>query len=76
MNFKYKWKNGSMPSRDQAARSRFLLDKEQFDNEKDRKLAEEQARKHLGVPTRIPDDERSILPQAGPSGSEDDVNEF
>ncbi|KAB8335125.1 bromodomain-containing protein [Scytonema tolypothrichoides VB-61278] len=75
MNFKYKWKNGSMPSRDQAARSQYLLDKEQFDNEKDRKLAEEQARKHLGVPTRIPDDDRSILPH-GPSGSEDDVNEF
>ena len=52
MSFKYKWKNGSMPSRDEAARSQYLLDKEQFHNEEDRKLAEEQARKHLNIPTR------------------------
>ena len=52
MSFKYKWKNGSMPSRDQAARSQYLLDQEQFHNEEDRNLAEEHARKHLGVPTR------------------------
>ncbi|MBP5976511.1 bromodomain-containing protein [Brasilonema sp. CT11] len=76
MSFKYKWKNGSMPSRDQAARSQYLLDQEQFHNEQDRNLAEEHARKHLGVPTRIPDDERSILPQAAPNGSEDQINQL
>ncbi|PLZ64487.1 bromodomain-containing protein [Fischerella thermalis] len=50
-----------MPSRDKAARSKYLLEEGQFNNEKDRNLAEQEARKHLGVPTRIPDDDRSIL---------------
>jgi hypothetical protein len=62
MDFKYKWKNGSPPSRDAAARSQYLLDEGQFNSQKDRELAEESARKHLGVPGRIPDDGRSILP--------------
>ncbi|BAZ66550.1 MAG: bromodomain-containing protein [Pelatocladus maniniholoensis HA4357-MV3] len=61
MGFKYKWKNGSAPSRDKAARSKYLLEEGQFNNQKDRNLAEQEARKHLGVPTRIPDDDRSIL---------------
>ncbi|KOP25060.1 bromodomain-containing protein [Hapalosiphon sp. MRB220] len=61
MSFKYKWKNGSVPSRDKAARSKYLLEEGQFNSQKDRNLAEQEARKHLGVPTRIPDDDRSIL---------------
>lgn len=63
MDFKYRWKNGAPPSRDEAARSQSLLDENQFDSEKDRSLAEEAARKQLNVPVQIPDDERSVLPQ-------------
>lgn len=66
MDFKYRWKNGARPSRDEAARSQHLLDESQFDSQEDRKLAEDNARKHLGVPTRIPDDDLSVLPQAAP----------
>lgn len=66
MDYKYRWKNGAPPSRDEAARSQSLLDEGQFDSEEDRKLAEDHARKHLGVPTRIPDDELSVLPVAAP----------
>ena len=33
MDFKYKWKNGQAPSLDQAARSKYLLDDQQFDTE-------------------------------------------
>ncbi len=62
MDFKYRWKNGAPPSRDEAARSQELLDESQFDSEKDRKLAEDSARKHLNVPTQTPDNERSVLP--------------
>lgn len=67
MDFKYRWKNGARPSRDQAARSESVLDESQFESEQDRSLAEENARKHLGVPLRVPDDDRSTLPQAVPS---------
>ncbi|MBH8572281.1 bromodomain-containing protein [Nostocaceae cyanobacterium CENA369] len=66
MDFKYKWKNGQMPSRDEAARKKYLLDASQFNDDKDRAQAEDLARKHLNVPTRIPDDDRSILPGAAP----------
>ncbi|RCJ27545.1 bromodomain-containing protein [Nostoc minutum NIES-26] len=76
MNFKYKWKNGYMPSRDEAARSKYLLDASQFDNSKDRNQAEEQVRKRLGVPTRIPDDDRSILPHAAQEENSLDENQF
>lgn len=66
MNFKYRWKKNAPPSRDQAARSESLLDESQFDSESDRKLAEDSARKHLGVPTKTLDDERPVLPKAAP----------
>ncbi|MCA1995069.1 MAG: bromodomain-containing protein [Coleofasciculus sp. S288] len=65
-NFRYRWKNGSPPSRDQAARSDSLLDASQFDSEKDQKLAEQEARKYLNVPTQTQDADLSILPQAAP----------
>lgn len=76
MDFKYKWKNGQAPSIDQAARSKYLLDEGQFNTEEDRNIAEEDARKHLGVPTRIADDDRSILPHADSNESEEDLNEL
>jgi hypothetical protein len=76
MDFKYKWKNGQAPSQDQAARSKYLLDEEQFHSEEDRNIAEQDARKHLGVPTRIADDDRSILPHAPSSENEDDLNDL
>ncbi len=66
MDFKYKWRNGRPPTPDEAARKTHLLDESQFDSEKDQKLAEETARKQLGVTVRIPDDERSILPHTDP----------
>ena len=75
MDFRYKWKNGQTPTQDEAARSQSLLDESQFDNECDRKLAEENARRHLGVPIRIPDDEKSVLPHAIDSGEQADINE-
>ncbi|MEH2010201.1 bromodomain-containing protein [Nostoc sp.] len=64
MDWKYRWKNGSQPSRDQAAKNPHLLDESQFENEQDRNLAEESARKHLGIPAPILDQEQSILPRA------------
>ena len=66
MDYKYRWKNGSPPSRDQAARSEYLLDEGQFTSEEDRKLAESDARKHLGVPTQTTDSDLSVLPKAAP----------
>ncbi|OUL32761.1 bromodomain-containing protein [Nostoc sp. 106C] len=66
MDFKYRWKNGAPPSRDEAARTRHLLDESQFENEQDRSLAEEMARKHLNVPLTTQDEDRSVLPQAAP----------
>lgn len=64
MDFKYRWKNGVLPTRDQAASSDSLLDESQFTDEKDRQMAEEMARKQLDVPTRIPDEDRPALPHA------------
>ena len=64
MDFKYRWKNGAPPTRDQAATSDSLLDESQFTDEKDRQMAEETARKQLDVPTRIPDEDRPALPHA------------
>jgi hypothetical protein len=66
MDFRYRWKNGAPPSRDEAARNQYLLDEGQFNSDEDRKLAEDSARKHLGVPTRIPDDDIPVLPTAAP----------
>lgn len=60
MNFNYRWKNGRPPTQDEATRSQYVLDETQFNNESDRKLAEENARRHLGVPITIPDDEKSV----------------
>ncbi|MGV0106528.1 bromodomain-containing protein [Nostoc sp. DSM 114167] len=64
MDWKYRWKNGYRPSRDEAAKNPHLLDESQFENEQDRKLAEETARKHLGVPAPTLDEDQSILPHA------------
>ncbi|BAT54788.1 hypothetical protein NOS3756_37610 [Nostoc sp. NIES-3756] len=66
MDFRYKWKNGTPPSRDAAAREKHLLDASQFNSEQDHKLAEEAARKHLGIPLITPDEETSTLPHAAP----------
>lgn len=66
MGFKYRWKNGAPPSRDQAATEEHLLDESQFECEKDHKLAEQQARKHLNVPVSTLDQDTSILPHAAP----------
>ncbi|BAY30787.1 hypothetical protein NIES2107_26350 [Nostoc carneum NIES-2107] len=67
MDFKYRWKNGSKPNRDQAATSEHLLDESQFENEQDRSIAEQMARKHLNVPLSTADQDQSVLPQAAPS---------
>lgn len=75
MDYKYRWKNGRPPTPDEAARSEQLLDEGQFNNEHDRKMAEEDVRRHLGAPIPIPDDERSVLPHAVPSsGEQADMN--
>ncbi|MEH2166015.1 MAG: bromodomain-containing protein [Nostoc sp.] len=64
MDWKYRWKNGYRPSRDEAAKNPHLLDESQFENEQDRKLAEETTRKRLGVPASTLDEDKSILPHA------------
>lgn len=69
MDYKYKWKNGGRPNRDQAARDGNLLDESQFTDEKDRQMAEENARRYLGVPIQTQDAGKSILPQAAPPDS-------
>jgi len=73
MDFKYRWKNGAPPSREEAARDPNLLDEGQFETRQDQKLAEETARKHLNLPVRIPDDERSVLPQAATLDEEEQI---
>ncbi len=70
MGYKYRWKNGAPPTRDQAARSQYLLDEGQFESAEDRNLAEDTARKQLGVPTRTLDDDLPALPTAAPPNSE------
>jgi hypothetical protein len=72
MDFKYRWKNGAPPSRDQAAQSSHLLDENQFDNKQDQQIAEEMARKELDVPLRTPDEEGAVLPQVA-ADSEADI---
>jgi hypothetical protein len=71
MSFRYKWKNGAPPNRDEAAQDAHLLDESQFETKQDQELAEDSARKHLNVPTRTPDDDQSVLPQAAP---DDEIN--
>jgi hypothetical protein len=66
MDYKYRWKNGRRPSRDEAARSQNLLDESQFVSKEDQRVAEETARKYLNTPIQVPDDERSVLPKAAP----------
>lgn len=66
MDFRYRWKNGAPPSRDEAARQESLLDESQFASQQDRELAEDMARKHLNVPVRTVDEEKPVLPQAAP----------
>lgn len=81
MDFKYRWKNGAPPSRDQVAHndSENLLDESQFNDEKDHQFAEDMARKQLNVPTRTADADRSILPHGdsskhGDSSEQADIN--
>jgi hypothetical protein len=71
MTSKYRWKRNVPPTPDQAAQSEHLLDESQFSDPRDQHMAEETARKNLGVPVRIPDDEKPVLPQAAPV--EDDL---
>lgn len=67
MNFKYRWKNNAPPSsRNTAAHNDNLLDESQFESKEDQELAEDTARKYLGVPTKVPDDENPVLPGATP----------
>jgi len=66
MGFKYRWKNGAPPSRDQAAQDGNLLDESQFETTEDQKLAENMARKHLNVPLQTADADISPLPGAVP----------
>jgi hypothetical protein len=60
MNFRYRWKNGAPPSKDEAIRNRYLLAEDQFTDPKDQQMAEEMARKQLGLPVQIPASERFI----------------
>ncbi|MBD2436859.1 bromodomain-containing protein [Nostoc sp. FACHB-110] len=66
MDFNYRWKNGARPSRDEAIRHKYLLDESQFENEQDRQLAEESARRLLNVPLPTADEDKSVLPKADP----------
>lgn len=70
MDFKYRWKNGAPPSRDQAAQGGDLLDEDQFESEKDHQMAEDMARKHLNVPVQTIDENAPPLPQAAPPEGE------
>jgi len=66
MDFKYRWKNGQPPSRDQAAQDGDLLDASQFETREDHQMAEDMARKHLNVPIQPADAHVPPLPQAIP----------
>jgi len=67
MDFNYRWKNGARPNRDEAIKHKYLLDESQFDNEQDRQLAEESARRLLNVPVPTLDEDKSVLPKADPN---------
>ena len=73
MDFKYRWKNGAPPSRDQAAQEGHLLDESQFETSEDHQLAEDMARKHLGVPLQPADANNPPLPQVIPQEREDSI---
>lgn len=66
MDFKYRWKNGRAPSRDEAAKNEHLLDESQFNSKEDHRLAEDMARKHLNVPLHTVDEDIPVLPHAVP----------
>jgi hypothetical protein len=67
MDFKYRWKNGAPPNRDQAAQEGNLLDESQFETSEDHQMAEDMARRHLNVPLHTADADIPPLPQAMPS---------
>ncbi len=73
MDFKYRWKNGAPPNRDQAAQEGNLLDESQFETPEDHQLAETMARKHLNVPLQPADANNPPLPQAMPEERQDRV---
>ncbi len=66
MDFRYRWKNGAPPSRDQAATEDNLLDESQFETPEDQRLAENMARQHLNVPLQPEDARTPVLPRAMP----------
>lgn len=72
MSFKYKWKNGVPPNRESALQTDGLLDEGQFNSDRDRELAEEEARKRLGLPIQPLDADLSVLPQATPTSEEEE----
>lgn len=74
MDFKYRWKNGTPPTRDQAAQGGHLLDESQFESEKDHQLAEDMARKHLNVPLQTGDEHEPTLPHAVPDAEADSLD--
>lgn len=71
MDFKYKWKNGRVPSRDEAATQDSLLDESQFETKRDQEVAEETARRQLNIPLTTGDEHKSILPKADSSQQAD-----
>ncbi|HBB32761.1 MAG TPA: bromodomain-containing protein [Cyanobacteria bacterium UBA8803] len=73
MDFKYRWKNGAPPSRDQAAQEGNLLDESQFGTPEDHQIAENMARKHLNVPLKTADAHIPPLPQAIPKERQKNV---
>ncbi|MBD2311302.1 bromodomain-containing protein [Desertifilum sp. FACHB-1129] len=66
MDFRYKWKRGRTPTPDEAMRDSALLDESQFDSKQDWEMAEQDARRHLGLPLQTVDEKRSVLPKAVP----------
>jgi hypothetical protein len=73
MDFKYRWKNGAPPNRDQAAQEGNLLDESQFETPEDHQMAEDMARKHLNVPVQPADANLPPLPKAMPEGGENTI---
>ena len=67
MDFKYRWKNGTPPNRDQAAQDGNLLDESQFETSEEHQMAEDMARKHLNVPLQTADANLPPLPTAMPN---------
>ena len=74
MDFKYRWKNGAPPSRDQAAQEGNLLDESQFATPEDHQLAEDMARKQLNVPVQTADANISPLPHGNSKDKENKLS--